>query len=335
MGKTKCSQCGSKAHVSCEGKNDRINGLQIFENDIEAELEERLEALIEDLQPPLLAHLSKKREPFKPLMIRVRILGNDQASAKPWIVVHCPSAVVKDVESFFMKDIARGMCADLDIAGGLEVAFVGRPIRTRAGPLTQVEVSFASIDVNLPQPWSGPIILAQHRHTHRATMGGMLVVDNQHIESIFGLTVGHLLHYGYANDLQASDDDTSVAIHDEDAAAAAAQSRPLGSIIDASFSKYARDLDWALIQFSESTQLSDFVSEEPKYEKFSEGNCKGPVTFRPNPLPWGSAKLSSLPASVMLPYGEVFIKIYPIVISGVQGKCTPCHVNTTNHVPRI
>jgi hypothetical protein len=337
MGKVKCSQCGSKLHVSCGSNLAQINGLQIFDKEIQPELQERLEALIEDLHEPLLAHLSKKREPFKPLLIRIRILGSDENSAKPWIVVHSPASVVKDVESFFSKDFARNACADLDIAGGLKVAYVGRPLRLRAGPLTEVEVSFAFTDRDHLHSWSGPITLTQLSTMHRATTGGMLVIGNPDgIDSIFGLTVGHLLHHENASSSHTPDYDVDAFVSKlESGATLIPQQRPLGRIADSSFSKHARDLDWALIQFSEATLLSDFVAQRPSYEKFIEGNCKGNVTFRPNLLPSGTAKLSSLPASAILPVGESFVRIHPIVISGVQGKSSIFELGPTNTANRL
>ncbi|KAF3038133.1 hypothetical protein E8E12_006224 [Didymella heteroderae] len=267
-----------------------------------------------------MAHLSKKGEPFKPLLIRINILGTDESPAKPWLVVHSPAPVVKEIESFFSKEFARSACADVEISGGLEVAFVGRPLRLRAGPLTEVEVAFAFTEADVHHPWSGPITLTQLSAVHRATTGGMLVIDNPDgIHSIFGLTVGHLLHHENASGSQMLDYDVDAFVSWlESGTPSVTQKRPLGRIAESSFSKNARDLDWALIQFSEATLLSDFVTEEPAYEKFTEGNCKGTVTFRPNFLHSGTAKLSSLPASAILPVGESFVRTYPIVISGVQ-----------------
>lgn len=319
-GKPKCPQRGSKSHKSCEDNRTRINGLQIFNKDVESALLERLDALLKDLHGPLLAHLSKRSEAFKPLMYRIRILGTDEASAKPWIVVLCPTPAVRKVEWFFQQDFARSACAE----GGIEVAYVGRPLRFRSGLWNEVEVAFAKTDMQHRESWSGPIVLTQLSNDYHATMGGILVVkDAGGIESVAGLTVGHLLRSGSVTDSFTLDVDFESFISTPTLEAyntSGGQIPTLGRIAEASFSASARNLDWALIEFPKGTTVSDFISSDPTHEQFIVGHCNGCVKFRPDLLSPGVANISTLPARAILPLRETFVKIHPMTISGVDSE---------------
>jgi len=56
---------------------------------------------------PLLEQLRKSRKPFRHLAIRLLILGEDESSAKPYIVVFCPAGVCDIVTKYFRKDPVR------------------------------------------------------------------------------------------------------------------------------------------------------------------------------------------------------------------------------------
>jgi len=164
----KCPQCGSKFHKTCVEDRNHINSLQIFNKAVDPTSLGDLAALLQDLHGLLLAHLSKKSDKFRPLMLRIRILGTDEASAKPWIVVYCPPSAVKNSEAFFQDDLAKKACAEADV----EVAFVG-PLRFKS-LWNEVEVAFAMTHTTNRSPWSGPIVLTQLSKHHHATMGGVL-----------------------------------------------------------------------------------------------------------------------------------------------------------------
>ncbi|KAF1933419.1 uncharacterized protein M421DRAFT_88639 [Didymella exigua CBS 183.55] len=279
----------------------------------------RLNALLDDLHGPLLAHLSTKSEEFRPLMYRIRILGPDEASAKPWVVVLCPTSAVMNVESFFQGDLARSACA----GEGVEVAYVGRSLRFKSGLWNEVEVAFATTDLQHRSPWSGSVVLTQTSNELHASMGGVLVVtDTEGMESVVGLTVGHLLHCGNRTGSSPLDVDFEQFISTpvlED------WGRPqtLGRIAEVSFSASARNLDWALIHFSNETTVSDLVSSDPTDEKFILGHCKGSVKFRPDLLSHVVATISNLPARAILPLGDVFINVHPITFSGIDNYELP------------
>jgi hypothetical protein len=318
MPKKTCPKCGSKLHLSCEDDSSHINGLQIFKDDVEPALGARIDAMFEDLSDPLMVHLLEKCDRFRPLMYRIRILGKDEASAKPWLVILCPAAVVKHVESFFQKPLARQFCTEIDVPGGLEVAYIGRPPSFRSGSWDDVEVAFASTEEQFGLPGSIAVTLTQMSNVYRATMGGMLVArDQEEHHVLFGLTVGHLLRHENTTDTRAIDIDLDAFLEwpSESNVVTGAADNTMGLLAKVSFSAQARNLDWALIEFMEGTSIAEFLLSQPAYagfEKFVLGHCKGAVTFRPDLRLAGGARISNLPARVVTPLGKSFIKVYPI-----------------------
>jgi hypothetical protein len=324
----RCPQCGSSLHKTCVEDRNHINGLQIFNKAVDPTLLENLGALLRDLHGLLLAHLLKTNDKFMPLMYRVRVLGTDEASAKPWIVVYCPPSAVKNTEAFFQDDLAREACAEADVA----VVFVG-PLRFKS-LWNEVDVAFAMAHTQIRPPWSGPIVLTQLSSNHYATMGGVLVIkDSEGLESVAGVTVGHLLRHENATGSSSMDvdfDASNAAPTMEGENASGHRTKALGRIAEASFSASARNLDWALIEFLEGTTVSDFGIDDSTYEQYIAGHCMGPVRFRPDFLSPGTAHISDLPAYVILPQGETFVKVHPVTVSGIDSTYDYFSVDPTN-----
>lgn len=326
MPKKICPKCGSKLHLSCEDDGSHINGLQVFQADVEPALGARIDAMFDDLSEPLMVHLLEKCDRFRPLMYRIRILGKDEASAKPWLVILCPAAVVKHVESFFQKRLARQFCTQVDVPGGLEVAYIGRPLSFRSGSWNDVEVAFGSTGEQFGLPGSIAVTLTQMSNVYCATMGGLLVAkDSNDHRVLFGLTVGHLLHHENTIDTPASavDVDAILRSHSNFNVAIRTAENMMGRLAKVSFSAKARNLDWALIEFIQGTSIAEFLLGQPAfagYEEYVIGHCKGVVTFRPDLHLPGGAMISTLPARVVTPSGTSFIKIYPITTM-LQSKC--------------
>jgi hypothetical protein len=318
MPKKICPKCGSRLHLSCQDDSSRINGLQIFKYDVEPALGARIDAMFEDLSHPLMVHLQESCARFRPLMYRIRILGKDEASAKPWLVILCPAGAVKHVESFFEKPFARQFCTQIDIPGGLEVAYIGR-LNFRSGSWDDMDVALATTENQFGLPGSITVSTTHVSNACHATMGGMLVArDLQGLPILFGLTAGHLLHHEDTTDTHTLGIDLDAFLRspsESDIAINGSVGSLMGRLAKVSFSDQARNLDWAFIEFLKGTSASEFLLSQSAYaiyEKFDLGNCRGAVTFRPDlPLAIG-AKISNLPARVVTPLGTSFIKVFPI-----------------------
>lgn len=318
MVKKNCPKCGSSLHLSCENDSYHINGLQIFKDDVEPALGARIDAMFEDLSDPLMVHLLEKCDRFRPLMYRIRILGKDEASAKPWLVILCPTAAMKHVKSFFRKPLARQFLTQIDLPGGLEVAYVERPLSFKSGSWDIVDVASASTEEQVGLPGSIAVALTQMSNINRATMGGMLVArDSEGHKVLFGLTVGHLLHQENTTDTYALniDSDAVPKSPSKSNVTTGTADNVVGRLAKVSFSAQARNLDWALIQLREGTNIADLLFGKPAYtgyDKYIVGYCRGAVTFQPDLHLPGGAKVSNHPARVVTPQGKSFIKVYPI-----------------------
>jgi len=145
----------------------------------------------------------------------------------------------------------------------------------------------------------------------------LVIKDSEGLESV----AGHLLRHEDAtgsSSVNVDFDAFDAASNLEGENASVHQVRALGRIAEASSSASARDLDWALIEFSEGTTISDFGISDLTHEQYIAGRCTGPVKFRPDLLSPGTAHISDLPAYVILPQGETFVNVHPITVSRVD-----------------
>ncbi|KAF2993813.1 hypothetical protein E8E13_001425 [Curvularia kusanoi] len=235
----------------------------------------QIDAMFSDLSSLLLAYLSDKSNCFKPLMYRIRMLGRDEASSKPWLVILCPAPVVRHAEAFFQKNQIRQFLAQIDVPGGLEVAYVGRTPKFRSGSWDDVDVAFERTDGHYGRIGSNALVLEQMSELVRATMGGVLVFKNSDgRQAIFGLTVGHLLRHEDAVEAKES---TRPQEPDAESTVQAKMTREatesmIGHLAKVSFSKQARNLDWALIEFSKGVHIWRHFTPQLADEVFLLGN---------------------------------------------------------------
>jgi hypothetical protein len=132
---------------------------------------------------------------FRPIAIKLMVLGCDKADAKPCIVVLCPKAAAKKVKRFFRQDLAKCLCEVYPPHQiGFEVEIVGqspRPIRGDA----LIEV-WAEKQPDNAVPFSAPRLRVSHAGIDRiATLGGAICVYTQGEGRLFGMTVGHVLSW--------------------------------------------------------------------------------------------------------------------------------------------
>lgn len=318
-GFTKCSACGGRLSCSCAQDPNLINGLHIFTQLLNTETVNSLEKALKDIHGPLLAHLSETTNHFKPLLLRIMILGIDDSSKKPWIVVFCPEAAVESTRVFFKGDFAQRCCALAAKQGGLEATVVGRPARMQSGQ--HVGISLMDSESAGMSPWSGRIALQHRTNTSlHATMGGVLVLeDKRGLLTISGLTVNHLLQQNAEVPAPASAYDMDQLVSDMSNISIAEE--PFGRFSEESFRTQAYDRDWALIEFFEGRKvagLAEQASRSPRKERYALGSCQGSVTLRPSPRPSSTspstAIISQLPAMMVMPHGERFVTVHPVTL---------------------
>lgn len=200
----------SRSRKCC--RNERIiNGMHIFEREVGIEYEERFRELQEQLEPALIKFLQNKRLEFRPLSLQILVLGHDEDTAEPWIVVNCPKNVMRKVDKFLQEDVMKRMCHGPPSCRVRFRAAVGGPL-TPSESDSLDEVFIESDDGSEEEAGARRIRVMQSNTPHYATLGGFVrVVDAQGKKTCYGLTAGHVLPndtlYRQDNQIHRDDDE--------------------------------------------------------------------------------------------------------------------------------
>ena len=342
----------SKAPTAVE----TIDGMVIFRKDIDKQTVHRFDDVAERIQGPLIEYLRKNTKNFRPMALRLMILGKDEATAKPWIVVLCPAHTSKKVKQFFQKDrIKRLYLSNEPSEISFEVTTSSPPLKLSA--LDQLIGVFGITDFYKENGnWSTPIRLHQKAGQRYATMGGLIVATGpNNVKTYYGLTAGHILEHedmlpetdddedsGYTSqDNHDSSSDGDTIVEDPLAEILAETTEPsisyaiihyegwkrVGQISDASFSSQAINRDWALVEGVEE------LLKQPGHLKIEEMDTDSDISTTDSPadttldvvlMEVGTPQkswVSRLPAMVLLPSASKFVRTFILTPSKGFGAC--------------
>ncbi|KAM4066117.1 hypothetical protein HRG_000266 [Hirsutella rhossiliensis] len=105
----------------------------------------RFQDVHRQIEHPLLNYVRRKRprEKYRPMAVRLMVLGSSEETAKPCIVILCSGQQAKVVRKFFYKDSVGALCRPADEGLPLfEVFVIGRPL----------EMKWAGDDINVLLP---------------------------------------------------------------------------------------------------------------------------------------------------------------------------------------
>ncbi|KAJ4367012.1 hypothetical protein N0V83_007542 [Neocucurbitaria cava] len=336
---------------------DTVQGLTRYEKDVDKSTIQSFEEVVGRLKGPLLAELRKSRKQFRPIAIRLLVLGKDETSAKPWIVVFCPEGVSEVVKKYFRRDLAKCLCQPNE--PGLvtfEVAVEGQPPRLKATddppPIT---VALGSSTDEDRKCMTTHIKINGNNEIRYATMGGFIVAINQNgVPSIYGLTAGHALiqdsidedcqrehsdqiFHGSSNEPDSMEIEAGVGARPTQEGTGRSTSYPyveandrsgtiewsgFGHVAPASFSTKACNRDWALIEGIEGPHYHE-ESLRNVVERFFLA-VSGVGVSRPLNMvevsyhPSFVGGLSRLPSYTLLPFGSDFVRTYTMIVRGSQ-----------------
>ncbi|RSL51317.1 hypothetical protein CEP53_008473 [Fusarium sp. AF-6] len=165
------------------------------------------------IEKPLLDYVRRKtpRKRYRPIALRLMVLGRNQDDAKPCIVVFCPEEQCKRVRKFFDKSHVMALCRPKEgTEPSFDVFVRGRAPETKHGD--------EDVDIFIPivggregytdETYCGaPIIVQGDSSTaRRCTFGGIISTASRDGEiRLYGLTVGHVLLDDSDNDLALDD----------------------------------------------------------------------------------------------------------------------------------
>ncbi|KAI9862671.1 MAG: hypothetical protein M1813_004167 [Trichoglossum hirsutum] len=176
----------------------RATRLKTFNREIGEPIKHRFRDIIELYERPLHDYLSKAVVNFGVISIKLRVLGESEETAKPWIVIFCDKEVSKRVKKFFNRPMVKKECQHPDSAPDLPSFEV--LVHDRA-PRLYVKTAIRDI---YGQSWGNRNTLCgalvrvnEYSQVRKATIGGIVGVTTPAKGlTMYGMTVGHIVVRG-------------------------------------------------------------------------------------------------------------------------------------------
>ena len=169
--------------------------LRPFDQEISQAVQNRFSDLTELFGPPLYSFLVKRKVKYSAISIKLKVLGKDERSARPWVVVQCDEAASKPIKNFFDQPEVKSQYRPGDSEPDLPSFDV--VIHPRA------PVSLAASDraIVYGKSWTdadtlcGNIIkIGSLDKPDIATLGGVIKIELPRANfMMMGLTAGHIL----------------------------------------------------------------------------------------------------------------------------------------------
>ena len=169
--------------------------LRPFDQEISQAVQNRFSDLTELFGPSLYSFLVKRAVKYTAISIKLKVLGKDEGSARPWVVVQCDKAASKSIGNFFDQPEVKSEYRRGDSEPGLPSFDV--VIHPRA------PVSLAASDQGIvygkslthADAFRSSIIkIGSLDNPNIATLGGMIKIEIHRGDfRVVGLTAGHIL----------------------------------------------------------------------------------------------------------------------------------------------
>lgn len=122
----------------------RKRKLKIFDEPMPQAVWDRYNDLIELLSTPLFRYLAKSKIKHRPISFKLRLLGEDELSNQPYIVIQCDQTIATKIRQFFRQEHIKSHWSPSDVDGStpaFEILVCERPITTSSSsrlPWTQI-----------------------------------------------------------------------------------------------------------------------------------------------------------------------------------------------------
>ena len=179
----------------------KVTKLKPFNKNISNSTQNRFKDLNELFGQSLCKYLKKAKLSPDAISIKLKVLGESETTAKPWVVILCDETVAKKVKQFFkqqhVKSEYQPCITDSDIPS-LEVYVCDRPPRAVAATaIADVYGDSWGAAASLMTLCGKVIKVVEPYHTRFATLGGIIkITDWQQNSMLFGMTAGHILAQG-------------------------------------------------------------------------------------------------------------------------------------------
>ncbi|KAF4508093.1 hypothetical protein G6O67_004519 [Ophiocordyceps sinensis] len=172
-----------------------LGNLREFDQSVNDATLSRFQHIHAQIENPLLSYIRRKRstKKYRPMAVRLMVLGRSEHVAKPCIVILCPDKQAKTVRKFFNKDTVKTLCRPEDCSlPSFDVFVVGRPLEMKGA---EEGVGVSVLRGETETYCGAPItICLPSGAERRCTFGGMLAAVSPNGDTkLYGLTAGHVL----------------------------------------------------------------------------------------------------------------------------------------------
>jgi hypothetical protein len=177
----------------------KVTRLRPFDTEIPEAVQNRFYDLKELFDKPLYEYLSKERVSVGSIAMRLKVLGKNEETAKPWVVVLCDESISKLVKQYFnqpqVKEQFQTCNTDPELPS-LDILIHDKPPRPRAVVEFDGVDEYTDADTSLTL--CGTLIKASRsKDSNVATLGGIVKVSySSGMSMLYGMTVGHLFTDG-------------------------------------------------------------------------------------------------------------------------------------------
>lgn len=199
-GLAETSQKGVSRYLAGKFLQRKITSLRPFDKIVPEAAQDRFKDLHELFGVPLYKYVTKSGGITSAISIKLKILGESEDTAKPWIVVLCDRGVAKRVKHFFSQSWVKSEyqpCHTDPCRPSFEVYVYDRPPIMSATSLPSVYADWPG-DASKRLTLCGSIIgVKTESNTSIATLGGVLSVTRMDgNKELYCMTVGHVIAGG-------------------------------------------------------------------------------------------------------------------------------------------
>ena len=172
--------------------------LKQFDEEPPTVIKDRFDDLSELFERPLYDYLVKTKIRWSSVAMRLRLLGESEESARPWIIILCDAVIVKKVKQFFQLRWVKAEYQPNTVENNLpyfDIHYIGRAPKQRAAGAYYSSCKQSFADHRAQETLCGRAITVMGPNGPRmATLGGVVAIENsQGNFELYGMTAGHVL----------------------------------------------------------------------------------------------------------------------------------------------
>ena len=199
----------------------KVTKLKVFDKPVLLQTQNRFNDLNELFGKALYNYLANVKMKYSAVSIKLKVLGEDEDTAKPGIVVLCDKAITNRVRRFFNQPQVKSEYQPGDknlCLPSFEIVVCDRPPRQMASAILADIYGDCWTNEELYVTLCGKMIKADDtEHGRMATLGGIIMVKSMEGNvMLYGMTVGHIIKQEQPSDGEVDPEEDEVNDDDGD-----------------------------------------------------------------------------------------------------------------------